>query len=333
MREGLYVTLAPNGIIKKHLSTNLGEMPLKETTIAEELIQFSEKTIPFNLEKDPQWVWDRIQQIETDPMIYMDFQEVFKTYIIMMTSHDPVHAALTRTKIEDEVPPPSRDVSLLKENTLRTISCMTAVNTAQILTNHVLNNLCLGKPIRAKSRHLYLYQSYVTTVFTLEDTLETQYLFRGEDTYYYFLLQQFLASKPNVARCEYCGRVFIPKTRKKTKYCDRIVRDGKTCKQIAPHLNRKERASADRVIAEFNRVNDMLLHRVERAEYDKRESPIDLTREEYYAWLDKAVCARDRYLAGQLPEEEAVQIIHMPTIQELRESQTCDNTQVAADIV
>ena len=38
MREGLYVTLAPNGIIKKHLSTNLGEMPLKETTIAEELI-------------------------------------------------------------------------------------------------------------------------------------------------------------------------------------------------------------------------------------------------------------------------------------------------------
>ena len=170
------------------------------------------------------------------------------------------------------------------------------------------------------------------SLFTLEDTLETQYLFRSEDTYYYFLLQQFLASKPNVARCEYCGRVFIPKTRKKTKYCDRIVRDGKTCKQIAPHLNRKERASADRVIAEFNRVNDMLLHRVERAEYDKRESPIDLTREEYYAWLDKAVCARDSYLAGKLPEEEAFAIIHMPTIQELRANDTPVCTQAGSNV-
>ena len=76
----------------------------------------------------------------------------------------------------------------------------------------------------------------------------------------------------------------------------------------------------------------MLLHRVERAEYDKRESPIDLTREEYYAWLDKAVCARDRYLAGQLPEEEAVQIIHMPTIQELRESNTPDCTRAGSNL-
>lgn len=332
MREGLYVTLGPKGTIKKHLSTNLGEVQFDEITIDEELIQFSEKILPFNLEKDPQGLWDKIQQIETNPMIYMDFQEVFQTYLIMMTSHDKVHAALTKTKIEDEVPPPARDVSQLKENTLKTLSCMTAVNTAQILVNHVLNNLCLGKPIRAKSRHSYLYQSYVTTVFTLEDTLETQYLFRSEDTYYYFVLQHFVASKPNIARCKYCGRVFIPKTRKKTKYCDRIIRDGKTCKQIAPYLNRKERAAANRVISEFNRINDMLLHRVERAEYDKKASPIDLTRGEYYAWLDMATDARDRYLMGELSEEEALRIIYMPTIQELRENQTEDSTPVASGV-
>ena len=44
----------------------------------------------------------------------------------------------------------------------------------------------------------YLYQSYITTVFTLEEALDTQYLFRSEDTYYYFLLQHFLVSKPNI---------------------------------------------------------------------------------------------------------------------------------------
>ena len=56
-------------------------------------------------------------------------------------------------------------------------------------------------------------------------------------------------------------------------YCDRVIRDGKTCKQIAPDLNRKERAAADKVVSEFNRVKDMLVHRLERAQYDKKSSP------------------------------------------------------------
>lgn len=318
MREGLYVTLTPEGKIKKHLSTKMGEMPLPDTTVAEELIQFSEKTISLNLETDLQGLWNMVQQIDENPMIYKDFQEVFCAYYQVMGQHDPVHALLTRTKIEDEVSSPSQDTTQMKESLLLSLSCMTAANTAQILTKHVLSCLCRGKHIHAKSKHIFLYQSYVTTVFTLEDTLETQYLFRSEDTYYYFLLQHFLVSKPNVARCEYCGRVFLPKTRKKTKYCDRVIRGGKTCKQIAPHMNRKERAANNRVISEFNRVNDMLLHRLDRAEDDKKPSPIDTTREEYYHWLDTATAARDRYLAGALREQEAWKVIHVPTIQEMR---------------
>ena len=141
MREGLYVTLKPKGTIKKHLSTIFGEVQMDDTSIGEELIQFSEKVIPFNIEKDPQWLWDKVEQIETNPRIYIDFQEVFKTYLIAMTERDPLHAALCRTKLEDEVPPPSRDPIVLKENTMTSISCLTAANTAQILTNHVLNNL------------------------------------------------------------------------------------------------------------------------------------------------------------------------------------------------
>ena len=51
MREGLYVTLAKKGIIKKHLSTIFGEVQMDDTSIGEELIQFSEKVIPFIIEK------------------------------------------------------------------------------------------------------------------------------------------------------------------------------------------------------------------------------------------------------------------------------------------
>lgn len=75
------------------------------------------------------------------------------------------------------------------------MSCLAVANIIQILTNHVLNNLCLGKTIHAKIRHSYLYQSQVTTEFTLEEELKTRYVFHSEDTYYYFLLQHFLASK------------------------------------------------------------------------------------------------------------------------------------------
>ena len=48
------------------------------------------------------------------------------------------------------------------------------------------------------------------------------------------------------------------------QYCDRVIRDGKTCKQIAPALKHKERAEHDKVISTFDRVKRKLYMRVER---------------------------------------------------------------------
>lgn len=70
----------------------------------------------------------------------------------------------------------------------------------------------------------------------------------------------------------------------------------------------------------------MLLHRLDRCDGNKKPSPIDWTREKYYEWLEKATDARDRYLAGELSEKEALQIIHVPTIQELRENNSAEYT-------
>lgn len=190
----------------------------------------------------------------------------------------------------------------------------------------------MGEALEEHLCYSLIQECETTAVFSLEGGLHTQYVFRSHNQYYHFLLQRFIASKTTLNKCQYCGRYFVPKTKRKTLYCDRVIRNGKTCKQIAPYLNRKERAAADRVISEFNRINDMLLHRLERAEYDKKSSPIDLTRKEYYQWLDSATDARDRYLAGRLAEEEAIHMIHMPTIQELRESQTPERTPAGSVI-
>lgn len=41
--EGLYISLSPDGKVKRHLSTRSREVPLPDTTIADELIQLSEQ--------------------------------------------------------------------------------------------------------------------------------------------------------------------------------------------------------------------------------------------------------------------------------------------------
>ena len=58
MQTGLYVTLTPDGTIKRHLSTNVEEMLLPDTTVAEELIRFSEESFLLDLDKDPQGMWE-----------------------------------------------------------------------------------------------------------------------------------------------------------------------------------------------------------------------------------------------------------------------------------
>ena len=85
------------------------------------------------------------------------------------------------------------------------------------------------------------------------------------------------------------------------------------CKRIAPGLKKQERDAARKAISEFMRIKDMLFHRKDRAGEDKKSSVIDLTNGEYVQWLAAATNARDRYLAGELSEEEAIAIIYVPT--------------------
>ena len=131
------------------------------------------------------------------------------------------------------------------------------------------------------------------------DGLTTQYHFRSAVDYYHFLLLQFVSGHPAVAWCHCCGRYFIPKTKKKTLYCDRILKDGKTCKEWGPVLKHRQKAAQISVVEEFDRTKRRMYKRYERAEFlNKEPSEKDLSYEEYYQWLDRVVRARDDYLAG-----------------------------------
>ena len=167
--------------------------------------------------------------------------------------------------------------------------------------------------------HLRSLQSVAVTLTGIENEVVTRHIFRSAQDYFTFLLQHFIASQPNVAQCQFCSRLFFPKTKKKTLYCDRVILDGKTCKEVAPQKKRKERVAASRVLSEFQKMHNRMTARFNRTGMDKTESPVDLTDKEYQSWLGRATDARDRYLAGELTEEEAMAIIYVPTKDELLE--------------
>lgn len=329
MREGLYVTLGPKGTIKKHLSTRFGEVPLKETTIAEELIRFSERNFAY-LSTVILALYEMLENIYYKPDAYTDYENYMERILAEMESADVFCWTLARTMLADL----DQEAILNDWNTLnrvkKVIAKLSAVLSAQETVSFVLDQLCELLPIEHQFILAELHQVSVTKIFTLETELTEQYLFRSEEDYYLFLLQHFIVSKPNIAKCHFCNRYFLPKTRKQTLYCDRMMKNGKTCKQIAPRLKRKELAAADRVIGEFDRSKEMMYRRAERTGPDKKPSPIDLTRPAYWAWLTKATDALDSYLIGELSEEEAIQIIHVPTIQEIRENQAEDCTLVSS---
>lgn len=329
MKEtGLYISLLPAGKVKRHLSSDLGEIPLPDTTITEELIALTEY--------DSTSVMDEMRKIETlsyevaeDIMSQQPFQRRYAEFLLYLREKEPMWYTLLRAQLSEEI----RNTSYADWNA-RQLACFMVDNLyqsrgAEITVNIVLSSLCEDDPEdpwELNVREDIIHQSTATVFFTLNEDLDKQYLFRSAEQYYTFLLQHFVLSNPNIAVCQNCGRYFVPKTKKKTLYCDRIVKDGKTCKQIAPYLTYKRKAASNRIISEFLRIKRMLVRRVDRALGDKKASLVDMTYDQYRDWLLSATDARNRYLSGELTEEEAMAIIYMPTKGEMLESNSEEYT-------
>ncbi len=318
--EGLYVSLSADGTIKKRLSTRKEEVHFDDTTIGEELISFSERDYIF-MPMHRKGICIIACGSRSKDFTYLNAITEANRFFSKVKEYDLICGTLARIEFFDRL----RGYHISSNPELMPIVDATmylgSIFDAHADVCHGLKMLSNGATEEQVLLELSDYRARYLSMITLYDGVEDVHIFRSEGQYYLFLFRHFLASKTRVARCQYCGRFFIPKSKRKTLYCDRIIRDGKTCKQIAPHLNRKERAAADKVVSEYNRVKDMLVHRLERAQYDKKSSPIDLTQEEYYLWQDAATAARDRYLAGELSEQEAWKIIHVPTIQEQKQSE------------
>lgn len=76
-------------------------------------------------------------------------------------------------------------------------------------------------------------------LFSGEPKLSQVFFFDNYSDYYVFLFLKFAEQQKRVLECPCCGKLFVPKSNRAEVYCDRVLIDGKTCKQIAPKLARK----------------------------------------------------------------------------------------------
>lgn len=132
--------------------------------------------------------------------------------------------------------------------------------------------------------------------------------FDNPGSYYEHLIFTFYLRDETVCECENCNRLFVPKTKKKTLYCDRVFKDGKTCKQIGPTQKYKTLAVNDIVLKTFEKEKNKMYKRMDRA-YSFGETPKSISYDEYMYWLNMSVNAKNMYLNNELTEIEALRII------------------------
>ncbi len=90
-----------------------------------------------------------------------------------------------------------------------------------------------------------------------------------------------------------------------------MIKNGKTCKQIAPHLKRRINAENDEVLKTYERTKQKMYKRYERACCSLDPLPRGLSWQEYTKWIDLAGAAKTKYLLGKITAEEALEIIEV----------------------
>ncbi len=142
-------------------------------------------------------------------------------------------------------------------------------------------------------------------LFTNEPKLSQVFFFDNYTDYFVFLFLKFAEQQRRVLECPCCGKLFVPKSNRAEMYCDRVLVDGKTCKQIAPKLARKLKQRNDPLLEEYEKAKNRNYKRVERYENaDGNSGVMRLTFNEYKAWLDKASEMKRLYLQGKVTAKE-----------------------------
>lgn len=107
------------------------------------------------------------------------------------------------------------------------------------------------------------------------------YIINSVTEYINILFYTFVSNNPIVSVCQNCDKLFIPKTKKLTLYCDRVVDNNSTCKQIGAKNKFNDRIEADPVLKAYQ----LEKHRIQMYCLRSKQDKYDFF-DDYYDWLN-----------------------------------------------
>ena len=151
---------------------------------------------------------------------------------------------------------------------------------------------------------------------TLPNVEPEQRIFRVNSIFGLRMLElalYFQQDNQRIARCDYCWGWFIPKTKKATRYCDRVT-DGFPCKKRGARFKRNLVEEQDGALRVCNQLRDRMYARFLRwqdAVPSERDNLIPMDYDQYTEWSENARLARMEYQDGKLTTEEFLRKIDM----------------------
>lgn len=106
------------------------------------------------------------------------------------------------------------------------------------------------------------------------------YIINSVTEYINILFYAFVSNNPIVSVCNNCDRLFVPKTKKLTLYCDRTTNEHTTCKQIGAKKKHNDKIETDPVLKAYQ----LEKHRIEMYCLRSKQDKYDFF-DDYFDWL------------------------------------------------
>ena len=107
------------------------------------------------------------------------------------------------------------------------------------------------------------------------------YIINSVTEYINILFYVFVSNNPIISVCRNCDKLFVPKTKKLTFYCDRTITKHTTCKQIGAKNKYIDKIEEDPVLKTYH----LEKHRIEMYCLRSKQDKYDFF-DDYYDWLN-----------------------------------------------
>lgn len=141
---------------------------------------------------------------------------------------------------------------------------------SQLMKLAIKQNCCKDRYDLPKLETIPTFDASIKVDYS--DCKTNYYIINSVTEYINILFYAFVSNNPIVSVCNNCDRLFVPKTKKLTFYCDRITNEHTTCKQIDAKNKHNDKIKSDPVLKAYQ----LEKHRIEmyylRSKQDKYDS-------------------------------------------------------------